>query len=377
MNIDIKKVLATAAAAGLVLATPVTAFAASDASASVGDDGESYSYSDDSDNLSVDNSQHGNVANLDLGVGVSGLNSQNDNDDDNGVATGDAEGFAGSDNFVNSNVSLIEDADEGSSTSDATVGEDGNAWAYAYDNDEVTVENDNCAYLENLTLGAGVSGLNSQNGNDDENQITTGDSHAEALAWNEVNSNWTTIGGSHSGNAMAHVEDDGDAYAFAEDNDSVTVENRNSAYVSNASVAAAVSGGNSQSWNDDNNSINTGYAHANSDASNFVNSNVTVVGGEAGNGSAQSTSNVGEDGNANSYAYDNDEVTVENSNNANVENASVAVGVSGGNTQSGNDDGNNVTTGSASGSSCSTNTVNSNWTVIGGSLPEGGSAGCN
>ena len=64
-------------------------------------------------------------------------------------------------------------------------------------------------------------------------------------------------------------------------------------------------------------------------------------------------------------------------NDASIDNVSAGVAVSGGNTQSGNDDGNTMTTGSSSGSSCSTNTANSNWTAIGGTLPEGGTSGCN
>jgi hypothetical protein len=378
MVIKFKKLVAATAVSALVFANVASStYAAADASASVEDDGDAYTYSDDSDEFVVDNEQNGWLANYDLGIGVSGGNTQGWNDDENDMSTGSADGWGASDNFLNSNVSVIEDTDQGSSTSDAMVGEDGNASAVAYDNDEVRVENDNNAGLENLTLGLAVSGYNTQSGNDDGNDMDTGNSDAMATALNEVNSNWTMIGGSHSAHSTAEVGDDGDAYAYSEDNDFVRVRNTNDARVSNASLAFAVSGGNSQSGNDDDNSMDTGRSTAESNASNFVNSNVTVVGGENGNGSSTANAEVGEDGNASSFSYDNDEVRVNNSNEAEVENVSVAAGVSGGNTQSDNDDNNSMTTGSASGGSCSTNTVNSNWTVIGGTLPSGSEGGCN
>lgn len=371
-----KKLIAAAGIASLVFSSFATsAYAAAEADASVADDGDSFSLTSDSDEFKVDNHQHGWVANYDLGIGVSGANDQSDNDDENAMTTSDASGYGGSENFLNSNMTGIWGDEEGSSTADASVGEDGNATAKAFDNDEFRVENHNRGYLENLTLGLAVSGLNSQSGNDDGNSIDTGDSDAMAYALNEVNSNWTFIEGGNSAHATASVGDDGDAFALAKDNDYVRVENRNYARVENASIALAISGGNTQYGNDDDNELNTGSSSASSSASNYVNNNVTVVGGD-GNGSATANAEVGEDGTATSKAFDNDEVKVKNKNNAEVQNVSVAAGVSGGNTQSGNDDGNTMSTGSASGSSCSTNTVNSNWTVIGGSLPEGGEGGC-
>jgi hypothetical protein len=377
MVLKFKKLVAAAGVATIVLSlTGTSAFASSDATASVVGDGDAYTYTDDSDELLVANEQDGWLANADLGIGVSGANVQEDSDDENSMGTGDAEGTGQSDNFLNSNVSVIEDVDEDSSTADSTVGEDGDATSEAYDNDYVEVSNSNGAWLENLTLGVAVSGYNNQSGNDDGNTMDTGSSDAMAEALNEVNSNWTVIGGSHSAHATSSVGDDGDAYAYSEDDDEVYVYNNNAASVQNASIAFAFSGGNVQSYNDDDNELNAGPSSANSSANNFVNSNVTVVGGEEGNGSATSNSEVGEDGDATAESYDNDLVTVENSNEAEVENVSVAAGVSGYNNQSNNDDGNSMTTGNASGNSCSTNTVNSNWTVIGGTLPEGENQGC-
>lgn len=378
MVMSFKKVAAaTAMTAALLAVTTGSVFAASDASASVGDDGDSYTYSDDSDWLSVDNHQHGYLGNLDMGFGVSGFNSQSHSDDENYMQTGGAAGFGGSDNFLNSNASFLGDDSEGSAVSEAWVGEDGNASAEAYDNDSIRVDNHNHGWLENFTLGAAVSGFNRQNRNDDGNELHTGDSLAEANAWNELNSNWTWIDGGHSAYATAGVTDDGDSFAYADDSDRVRVLNRNWANLGNASVAVAVSGGNSQSRNDDDNVLETGSSIASSSVSNFVNNNVTIVNSEDHVGpSATASASTGEDGDSTSESYDNDSVRVENSNNANVENVSVSAGVSGGNSQSGNDDGSHMVTGEASGSSCSTNTVNSSWTVIGGSLPEGSQVGC-
>lgn len=375
MVLNIKKLAVAGAIAGIALTlSSGRVLAAADATAHVEDDGDSFSLTSDSDEFEVDNDQHASLSNFDLGIGVSGANSQSDSDDENEMGTGEAAGWGSSDNFLNSNVTAIEDVEDDSATSEATTGEDGSAEALAFDNDYIKVDNDNHAYLENLTLGLAVSGLNSQDGNDDGNTMTTGDSEAMAFALNEVNSNWTVIGGGHSAHASAEVGDDGDSFALAKDNDEVRVYNDNEAKVENASLAFAISGGNSQSWNDDDNSIETGESSAQSSATNFVNSNVTVVGSQDGGATASATT--GEDGSAESKAFDNDEVKVDNDNSAYVENVSVAAGVSGGNTQDGNDDNNSITTGSASGGSCSTNTVNSNWTVIGGELPEGGSAGC-
>ena len=76
-------------------------------------------------------------------------------------------------------------------------------------------------------------------------------------------------------------------------------------------------------------------------------------------------------------AYDNDTVKVYVDNNADVDNTSAAIAVSGGNVQSGNDDGGSIDTGASSGTSCSNNTVNSTWISIGdNTLPEGGSEPC-
>lgn len=373
MVLNLRKVAVATAVSGLILlGSQANAFAAADATAEVVGDGDSFSYSNDSDELAVDNSQFGHVSNLDIGAGVSGFNKQSGGDDENSMTTGNADGFGGSDNFLNSNYSFIADSEADSAVASATTGEDGDADAFAYDIDSVKVDNDNKGFIENFTLGAAISGFNQQSWNDDGNDTTTGDSTAEAYAFNQLNSNWTWIEGGHSAHATASVGDDGKSYAKANDSDEIRVYNDNFSFVGNASLAFAVSGGNSQSKNDDDNSIDTGASSASSTAANFVNSNVTVIGSEEGAaGSAVASATTGEDGKAKSKSEDIDSVKVDNDNAAKVENVSVAAGVSGGNTQSHNDDGNTMTTGSASGSSCSTNTVNSNWTVIGGSLPEG------
>jgi len=368
MDFKFKQALATGAAITALLLNPVSlVFASSDATATVAEDGTATTYTNDGDNFTVVNNNGGaGVANLDLGVGVSGLNDQSGNDDENSLGTGPADGFGDSDNFLNTNVT----------EANSSVGEDGDADATAYDNDVVTVRNTNTGDIDNMTLGLALSGFNTQSDNDDGNQLTTGDSTAMAAALNEVNSNWTTVGGSNSAHATASVGEDGTATTFAQDNDVLVARNTNTAVVDNLSVAVAVSGWNDQSGNDDDNSLATGSSTADSSANNFANTNVTVVEGGDG-GSATADSSVGEDGDADATAYDNDTATVTNTNDASIDNVSAGVAVSGGNTQSGNDDGNTMTTGSSSGSSCSTNTANSNWTAIGGTLPEGGTSGCN
>lgn len=398
----LKKFVATGAAVAALLLNTSVAFAGSEATAEVGDDGNSSSYSQDNDEFKVKNdNNNGSLFNLDLGAGVSGLNFQYGNDDDGMIDTGDTEGEGKSKNYMNSNMTWIADDDEvGSAEAEASVGEDGFAKAEAFDNDFVKVENDNDAEVDNITLGLAVSGLNFQYCNDDNNTIKTGDAEATAKALNEVNSNWTWVDLGHSAEATAEVGDDGNAYAFAQDNDRVLIENDNEADLLNVSVALALTGGNTQEGNDDDNEIDTGSATANSSANNYVNNNITVV---SGGGGATATASVGEDGDgggcglcesscssceqeecgnkgcfdAIAEAFDDDTFEVVNINEADVTNVSAGVAVSGGNTQTGNDDGGTIQTGDSSGTSCSTNTVNSNWTSIGGEMPEGGDGSCN
>lgn len=68
--------------------------------------------------------------------------------------------------------------------------------------------------------------------------------------------------------------------------------------------------------------------------------------------------NVGEDGQCKAKAKDNDKVLIWLSNKANVWTNSTAVASTGGNNQSGNDDGNKMRTGAASASTSTTTTVN-------------------
>ncbi len=357
-----------------------TAFADADAICEVGHDGVATCWSDDNDSFTVDNeNDQGDLFNADLGVGVSGGNDQSDNEDDNSMGTGGADGDADSDNFLNSNVTVGDLTEEdGGALADASVGHDGSATADAEDNDSVEITNDNEAYLENLSVAAALSGGNTQSSNEDRNSMTTGDSDADASADNTVNSNWTEVSGwgSNSAFAEASVGHDGEADAEAEDEDSLDITAWNDAEVYNATLAVATSGGNDQSDNEDDNSMGTGGADGDADSDNFLNSNVTVGDLTEEDGGALADASVGHDGSATADAEDNDSVEITNDNEAYVENISAAEGVSGENTQSGNEDGNTMTTGQASGSSCSTNTVNSNWTVINAELPEGGDAGC-
>lgn len=375
MKEKMKKILAAILATFALLVNTTYAFAGADADASVGDDGDAVSDSFDNDSTIVDNSNDGDLTNADLCGSSSGGNTQSGNDDGNSMGTGDAECDAESANFLHSNVTEVGDDEDGSADANSAVGEDGDATATADDSDDVSVDNTNDGSIDNATLTAANSGGNDQSGNDDGNSMTTGDAMAMAAALNELNSNWTMVAGSHSATATASVGDDGDAVADAFDNDSTMISNSNGAILSNASLAAASSGGNTQSGNDDDNDLDTGDAEAGASANNFVNNNVTVVGGSDG-GSADADASVGEDGTATATADDSDDVSVTNTNDADVLNVSDAIADSGGNDQSDNDDGNSMTTGKATGKGCSSNTVNSNWTSVGGSLPAAGDNPC-
>lgn len=375
MTIKINKIVLAAAAAGIALSlTTSNIFAAADASAVVVDDGNAYATTEDSDDLTLKNFNYGDLDNFDMGAGNSGFNKQSWNDDENEMLTGNADGWASSDNFLNSTIGSIEDADDETAHASATVGEDGNATAKAYDNDKIYVKLKNHGSLSNVTLGLANSGFNKQSGNDDGNLMETGDADAMAGALNEVNSSWLVLGGNDGGaHALAEVGDDGGAYARAEDNDQLHLFVWNHAGVDTMSLALANTGMNKQSHNDDANVLTTGGAAASSYQETYVNS--TVVNTEVNGGGAVASATVGEDGNATSEAVDNDETSVLVGNTAEVSSVSVAVGNSGGNSQSGNDDGNSTTTGDASGATCSTQTVNTFWF---GNVESGeGSHGCN
>lgn len=63
-----------------------------------------------------------------------------------------------------------------------------------------------------------------------------------------------------------------------EDNDKVVVKVSNFAFVSSSTVAMSNTGGNTQKWNDDNNSMVTGKAQAVAESQNVVNStNVEII----------------------------------------------------------------------------------------------------
>lgn len=378
-----KKILAVLAIFSfLFVGAPVRSvvLAASDADASVGEDGNAVSTTEDNDVLTITNGNNeggDSIDNTDLWTGTTGGNVQDANDDTNKMRTGSANGGAMSDNFLHSNVVTVEDeALEGSAHAGATVGEDGNATASAFDNDEFTIDNNNEGSIVNTTVALGTTGGNSQSGNDDGNILWTGSATAMAQALNELNNNWVTLGSSNSAHANASVGEDGDASSTAEDDDIVNLTNNNIVNeFTNTATASSTTGGNIQTGNDDDNSVSSGAATASTKSNNFVNNNVTKVGNTGG--SSNATSHVGDDGNANSSSSDNDEVNVTNNNEATVTNTSTSAATSGGNVQSGNDDGNSMETGNTSGTTCSSNTANSNWTSVGAGAPGSSTGSCN
>lgn len=381
---SIKKYIATGAAVVALLFSASAALAESSATATVTDDGDAVSIVKDSDTFTVDNHNvKADLFNVDFGAGVSGLNEQKGTEDGASMTTGSAFGSGNTENYENSNVTDLGEGVEIASLpgSSATVGDDGDAMALAFDTDVFKVTNFNLAGVFNVTAGVAISGLNAQICGEDDNAMTTGSSTAMATTLNEVNSNWTKIGDGEGGtvSALAAVADDGDAFAKVENKDNVTVINTNHGYLANATLAAAVSGGNTQFMGEDNNSMNTGSATAVSNASNYINSNITEINSVSSEGTnaSASTKDGGEDScltnscggggteGAKSIAEDTDTVKVTNTNTAKVTNISAGVAVSGGNTQANNEQGTTMTTGSSNGTSTSVNTVNSNWTGVG------------
>lgn len=246
---------------------------ASNSNISDGSDGDALA--DDSDTINVTNrNEKTNAFNLTLSVANTGLNRQNNNEDGNTMMAGSAWSYAGSSNVVNHN---LVSGGNGSSAiaSNSNITNDSFADSEAYDNDTVTVKNTNKdTTFKNYTVAISNSGLNQQNGNEDGNSMTTGDTGSGVVAENYVNVNETLVGGSSAYASNSNISGGSDGDAVANDGDTVSVTNNNTTTnVTNVSVAVANSGGNTQNNNEDGNSTTTGSAQATGSTVNVVNAN--------------------------------------------------------------------------------------------------------
>lgn len=323
--------------------------------------GDSFADSEafDNDNVTVASSNvDQDLLNIDVSLASTGLNTQSGNEDDNTLHASNAGALYETSNFMNVNEVTGTDGAT-ASNSDISAGSDGDA--LAEDNDKVSVTNYNYdTDVFNLTAAVANTGLNSQDNNEDGNWLTSGTAGSIATTSNVVNHN-KTVGGSGTTAMATNSNITGDSFADSEayDNDHIYVTNTNKdTDFTNITAAVSNSGLNSQSGNEDGNTMTTGNTGATTTASNYVNVNHTEVGG---NSAIASNTNITNGSDGDSLAESNTKLNVTNTNtNTQVTNVSAAVSNSGGNDQSNNEDGNSMKTGTAASTGTTTNVVNGN-----------------
>lgn len=361
MNL-VKKIAVAGATVTLALGTyAVPVFAAAESS---NEDITNDSFADtkayDDDQVKVDvKNEDTDLFNFDAALANSGLNEQSYNDDGNDLSTDSGEAWYRTDNFLNVNETT---GKGGASASNENISNSSDGDAKATDNDDVDVKNKNKdTTVWNLTASVANTGLNSQDYNEDGNSLVAGGAESLAVTSNVVNHNKLTVGedGSSATAMNSNITNDSFADSYASDDDKVKVSNKNEkTFVGNVTASIANSGGNSQSDNDDGNDMTTGQTSSVAVASNYVNVNETKVGG---GGAQASNNNITQDSFGDAKASDDDDIDVKNENkDTTVTNVTVSVSNSGSNTQSGNEDGNTMNTGSAQATGQTTNVVNAN-----------------
>lgn len=298
------------------------------------------------------------MTNLDFAFANSGLNTQDNNEDGNDLTADNADAWYRTDNFLNVNEVSGHD---GALASNDNISDNSDGDAYAEDNDKVEVKNENIdTDFFNLTASVANTGLNSQSYNEDGNSLMVGSAESFALTSNVVNHN-IVEGGNGSSAVASNTDVTNNSFADSEayDNDDIKVSNKNyDTKVVNITASVANSGGNTQDNNEDGNTMQTGSSESVSVASNYVNVNDTQLGGSS---ATATNSNISNNSDGDAYADDSDTIEVKNENkNTTVVNVSASVSNTGGNSQSGNEDGNSTTTGGASATGQTTNVVNAN-----------------
>ncbi|MBI2029706.1 hypothetical protein HYT02_04775 [Candidatus Gottesmanbacteria bacterium] len=361
MNL-VKKIAVAGATVTLALGTyAVPVFAAAEGT-NEGITNDSFAdakaYDDDEVKVKVKN-EDTDFFNFDSALATSGLNEQSYNDDGNNLTTESGGAWFKTDNFLNVNETT---GHGGALAANEDISNSSDGDAKASDNDHVRVKNENKhTTVWNLTLSIANTGANTQDYNEDGNSLIAGGAESLAVTSNVVNHNKLIVGADDS-SAIAmnsNITNDSFADSYASDDDYVKVYNKNEyTVVGNVTTSIANSGGNSQSDNDDGNDMTTGQTSSVAVASNYVNVNETKVGG---GGAQASNNNITQDSFGDSKASDNDYIKVKNENkDTTVTNVTVSVSNSGDNTQSGNEDGNTMTTGDASATGQTTNVVNAN-----------------
>lgn len=376
-----------------------------------GDSGSSASgtaVSQDIDSTNVSNNNCASLGNDSYAGGISGENTQSTNDGPTDMTTGSS-GASGqltnqgnvnateTGNFSNeSNASAEGSFAAGSEAENLNTGEDTNNLASGTQVDNLNVDNNNTAYVDNNMTVEGVSGVNTITDNDGNATLTTGDIELIANMLNILNLNITGEDFLHlivnifgTLNGTLDLDDIALALGFADDEDleviarnentgegstntaSVTreentnINNTNNAEVTNDMNVSGISGQNDVSGNDGGADVVTGRIKILANLMNFINANfsgekwsfimINIFGGLMGDiilpdtnnylgdatGGSALTQNVnpGEGSVNNSSSSSSENATVTNANGVSLTNNVNADGISGNNQQSGNDDG--------------------------------------
>jgi hypothetical protein len=229
------------------------------------------------------------------------------------------------------------------------------------DGTTVAVDNSNCAQVADTTTSGSNSGLNTASGSDGNVTTTTGDATGSATADNTGNTNTTDVA---SGSAVASAGDgtaSGDSASSAPNFDqaqtsgSTAVQNDNAATVDESLDVGGNSGVNTSSNNDGNVTVKTGdveltarlinILNLNVTGDNFVNLIVNIYGDITGNFDLSAFSQsvgIPEDqvmavASNNGTASASDQLNIDNTNGAQVDNNLTVSGTSGQNTADNND----------------------------------------
>jgi len=160
--------------------------------------------------------------------------------------------------------------------------------ASSSDINSTNVSNDNCASLSNSSDAQGISGTNTQTGNDGPVSTTTGDSSATGILGNQANINTVDsdnlgTASSEAGDSLAQgteaenmsTDENSDNLAQANYSETLAVDNSNSAYVDNQMNVDGVSGANVVSENDGDVTLTTGDIELIANMLNILNLNIT------------------------------------------------------------------------------------------------------
>lgn len=221
---------------------------------------------------------------------ATGENEITGGDGDASIDTGDAAALADSENQVNTNTTLLTDP-EATEAADLVDGE-----VEAASNEEggvslVSVENDNDAEVDSETTAEAETGENQANENEGDASIETGDAIAIADSANLINTNITGSDFQYLVFDDSDLAENSDLYQIwlkllggegvepLQLSDGVSlsfflVDNENLACLVNQTTAVADTGGNEASGNDGSATIETGDAFASANAFNLVNTNI-------------------------------------------------------------------------------------------------------